>query len=93
MAIAIPHHETDSALRPILERTCHQVSLLASDVGTAATHFGAAANLNCNCPECPDLDECQLAWEQAADYFEHVIRRAERIRTVCLEMAGEKPGL
>jgi hypothetical protein len=93
MPIAMPQHEADSPLRPKLQKACHQVSLLAADVGEAATHFGAAANMNCNCPDCPDLDECQAAWEEAAGYLDDVIRRAEKIRTTCLEMAGEKPGL
>ena len=93
MPIAMPQHEADSPLRPKLEKACHQLSLLAADVGEAATHFGAAANMNCNCPDCPDLDQCQAAWEEAADYLEDVIRRAEKIRMTCLEMAGEKPGL
>lgn len=88
----MPHHEAESPLRPKLEATCHQVSLLGGDVAFAAVHFGAAANMICNCPECPDLDECQAAWEDAAGYFEDVIKRATKIRTVCLEMAGEKPG-
>ena len=35
MAIAMPQHEADSPLRPKLERTCHQVSLLAGDLDLA----------------------------------------------------------
>ena len=93
MAIAMPQHEADSPLRPKLEKACHQVSLLAADVGEAATHFGAAANLNCEGAEFPDPDACQAAWEEAAGYFSDVITRAEKMRGVCLEMAGEKPGL
>lgn len=93
MAIAMPQHEADSPLRPKLEQTCRQVRLLAGDVGFAAVHFGAAANLNCEGADFPDPDECRVAWEEAAGYFEDVIERAGKIRTVCLEMAGEKPGL
>lgn len=93
MSLAMPGHEAQSPMRPLLENTCHQVGLLLRDSGLAAVHFGAAANMHCNCPDCPDLDECQLAFEEAAAYFAKVSAQADRIRMVCLEMAGESPGL
>lgn len=93
MSLAMPEHELQSPMRPLLEKTCRQVGLLSRSLGTAAIHFGAAANMHCNCPDCPDPDECQFAWEEAAAYFTEVIERAEKVRAVCLEMAGEKPGL
>lgn len=93
MTIAMPNHAAESPLRPKLERTCRQIDLLGGEIANAAVHFGAAANLHCGGADTPEPDQCKLAWEEAARAMEAAIKRAEKVREVCLEMAGEKPGL
>lgn len=89
MKLSMPQHPDGSPVRPLLESTCHQVSLMGSDAATAATYFGAAANLLCS--ENPELDECAISWEQADQALEDLVKRARKIQRVCRQMAGDYP--